>query len=70
MKNRFKLKKPDESIHNIIHVMLKCETCHAEFEDYITGISEAKKHVRETGHTVTGETGYLYRIEPQTPHND
>jgi len=40
-----------------IHLMLHCESCPWETEDYLHGDKAAYDHVQKTGHKVSGEYG-------------
>ena len=52
--------------HGIIHWIAQCSDCSWEFSDYLDrseGIKQARKHVMETGHSVSVEKGIATRYE-------
>ena len=47
----------------LIHAIAICTVCDWRSEEYCTAEKRAAGHVRETGHTVRMDTGYIYEYE-------
>ena len=47
----------------VISKVFNCSECGQDFDDYQTATQDARKHVKQTGHEVTGETTTAFVYE-------
>ena len=50
-----------EGMKKPIHIIAHCLDCGIEFSCYRTGKLSAKRHSKQSGHTVTGEEAYRFK---------
>lgn len=46
----------------LVHCIAACKDCEWTDDNYLAASSEARKHVRETGHTVSVESGRVHEV--------
>lgn len=49
----------------LVHAIIGCTVCDAEWQDFTTAQEKAAAHARETGHYVRGEVGYAVEYGKQ-----